>query len=42
MIGEPPAKTEDGRDGLGGTRDWGFVCELLKNEKFCLEDVYEI
>ena len=33
IIGEPPAKTDGGEKGPGGRRDWGYVCNLLKDEK---------
>ena len=37
IIGEPPSTSKDGGAGLGGYRDWGFVCNVLKDTNFPLE-----
>lgn len=42
VIGEPPSKDEHGHPGLGGRRDWGYVCNLLKNTKHPLIKTYNL
>lgn len=30
IVGEPPAVTDSGEPAPGGRRDWGYVCDMLK------------
>jgi len=41
VIGEPPKKTDAGRDGPGGFRDWHYVCDLLKDAEHPLVEEIE-
>ena len=42
IIGEPPAKTKHGQEGLGGRRDWGFICDVLKDTKHPLQEDFRV
>ena len=41
LIGEPPAKYDDGESALGGEQEWETICEVLKDTDYPLDVFHE-